>query len=63
MIKEQYTQHQKIDISKQIKHISLEEIEREMNKRPIGPHWYTKFKKVEVGEVDDRGYFKIVEVK
>jgi tRNA1(Val) A37 N6-methylase TrmN6 len=30
MIKEQYTQQQKIDISKQIKHISLEEIEREM---------------------------------
>jgi len=30
MIKEQYTQQQKIDISKQLKHISLEEIEREM---------------------------------
>ncbi len=26
-------------------------------------HWYTKFKKVEAGEVDGRGYFKIVEVK
>ena len=29
----------------------------------IGGQWFTKFKKVEAGEVDDRGYFKIVEVK
>ena len=26
-------------------------------------NWYTKFEKVEVGEVDNRGYFKIVELK
>ena len=39
------------------------EIEREMDKHPQGSQWFTKFKKVEAGEVDDRGYFKIVEVK
>ena len=26
-------------------------------------NWITKFKKLEVGEVDDRGFFKIVDIK
>ena len=38
-------------------------IEREMNKHPQGHQWYTKFDKIEVGQTDHRGYFKIVEVK
>jgi len=38
-------------------------ISREISKHPQGTQWYTKFEKVEAGEVDDRGYFKIVEVK
>jgi len=39
------------------------EIEREISENPQGKQWYTKFNKIEPGEVDNRGgYFKIISV-
>jgi len=39
------------------------DISRKITKRPQGPQYYSKFDKVEAGQIDHRGYFKIISVK